>query len=79
MMENRNIFGTNDNSYTENDGGEEDNSDDDYLAIHMNLKQPISYLQSLIENIIGLKLNDYTFWLQDSQIVSNFLEKIGKF
>lgn len=53
-----------------NNGGDDDNSDDDCLAVHMDLSQPILHLQSLIENIIGLKLNDYSFWLQDSQIVS---------
>lgn len=74
-VENQSLFGEmNDNSFvSENDGGEDESNDDDYLAIHMDLSQPIAHLQSLVENLIGLKLNDYSFWLQDSQIVSNRL------
>lgn len=47
----------------------DDEDTDDVISIHMDLIKPLSQLKSLVENIVGAKLNDYSFWLQDSQEV----------
>lgn len=49
---------------------ESDDEDlEDVISIHMDLIKPLSHLKALVENIVGAKLSDYTFWLQDSQEV----------
>lgn len=52
----------------------DDDDTDDVISIHMDLIKPLSQLMNLVENIVGAKLNDYTFWLQDSQEVRSSLE-----
>lgn len=55
---------------TEDADKESDEEDlDDVISIHMDLIKPLSHLKTLVENIVGAKLNSYTFWLQDSQEV----------
>lgn len=48
-----------------------DDDENDVIIVYMDLKKSLNHLRTLIEDIIGLKLTDYTFWLQESQIVSS--------
>nr|CAA48327.1 elg [Drosophila melanogaster] len=40
---------------------------DDIIIVHMDIREPLSMLKSLVEQKIGVCLNYYTFWLQDAQ------------
>ncbi|XP_001981625.3 DNA-binding protein Ets97D [Drosophila erecta] len=40
---------------------------DDIIILHMDIREPLSALKSLVEQKIGVCLNYYTFWLQDAQ------------
>lgn len=50
---------------------------DDYnegvLMQHMDIREPLSTLRNLLEQRIGIELSDYSFWLQDTQMVIIFL------
>lgn len=48
-----------------------DDSDDvdDIIILHIDIREPIRNLRSLLENKLGVNLNKYEFWLQDAQIV----------
>nr|CAD7575829.1 unnamed protein product [Timema californicum] len=45
------------------------NGDDDIMMQHMDIQEPLSKLKSLLEQRLCVKLTDYEFWLQDSQIL----------
>lgn len=38
---------------------------------HMDIRTPLSTLKTLLEHRYSLDLSDYSFWLQDSQMVFN--------
>uniref|UniRef100_A0A6P4FCZ6 DNA-binding protein Ets97D n=1 Tax=Drosophila rhopaloa TaxID=1041015 RepID=A0A6P4FCZ6_DRORH len=40
---------------------------DDIIIVHMDIREPLSMLKTLVEQKIGVCLNYYTFWLQDAQ------------
>lgn len=37
--------------------------------VHMHMKKPLTYLKTLLEKKVGLSLQNYTIWLQDTQIL----------
>jgi GA-binding protein transcription factor alpha len=47
---------------------------DDYnegiLMQHMDIREPLSTLRNLLEQRLGVELSDYSFWLQDTQMVN---------
>lgn len=47
------------------------NGDD--IQQHMDIREPLSTLRNLLEQRLGVELNDYSFWLQDSQKVLSFI------
>jgi GA-binding protein transcription factor alpha len=47
--------------------------DDDAAGVlmqHMDIREPLSTLRTLLEQQLGVELTDYQFWLQDAQMVS---------
>lgn len=40
---------------------------------HMDIREPLSTLRSLLEERLSLDLTEYTFWLQDTQMVSDMI------
>lgn len=40
---------------------------------HMDIREPLSTLRNLLEQRLGVELVDYSFWLQDAQMVSHLL------
>lgn len=52
------------------DDDEEDEEDDeDVIILHMDIRQPIKLLRTMLEQRIGVNLSGYEFWLQDAQMV----------
>lgn len=50
---------------------EETNEDDeDVIILHIDIREPIKHLRTLLEQRIGINLAKYEFWLQDAQAVS---------
>ena len=43
--------------------------DDDIIILHIDIREPIKRLRTLLEQKIGVHLNKYEFWLQDAQAV----------
>lgn len=43
--------------------------DEDIIILHIDIREPIRSLRTLLENKLGVNLNKYEFWLQDAQIV----------
>ena len=43
------------------------------LMQHMDIREPLSTLRNLLEQRLGYELSDYSFWLQDTQMVIYFL------
>jgi hypothetical protein len=37
----------------------------------MDIREPLSTLQTLLEQRLGVELTGYQFWLQDAQMVSH--------
>lgn len=37
--------------------------------VHMHMKKPLTHLKSLLEKKVGLSLQTYTIWLQDTQVL----------
>lgn len=48
---------------------EEDNEADDIIILHMDIREPLSTLRTLLEQKIGVDLKKYKFWLQDAQML----------
>lgn len=40
------------------------------LMQHMDIREPLSTLRNLLEQRLGVELTDYSFWLQDAQMVN---------
>lgn len=49
-----------------------DEDDDDVIILHIDIREPIKQLRTLLEQRIGINLSRYEFWLQDAQAVSSF-------
>lgn len=47
-----------------------DDDDDDVIILHIDIREPIEQLRTLLEQRIGIHLSRYEFWLQDAQAVS---------
>lgn len=47
-----------------------DDCNDGILMQHMDIREPLSTLRNLLEQRLGVELTDYSFWLQDAQMVS---------
>lgn len=47
-----------------------DDDDDDVIILHIDIREPIKQLRTLLEQRIGINLSRYEFWLQDAQAVS---------
>uniref|UniRef100_A0A0C9RBD7 Ets97D_1 protein n=1 Tax=Fopius arisanus TaxID=64838 RepID=A0A0C9RBD7_9HYME len=60
-------------SFTLESNNGEDNTEG-VLMQHMDIREPLSTLRNLLEQRLGVELIDYSFWLQDAQMV-NFLNQ----
>lgn len=40
------------------------------LIQHMDIREPLSTLRNLLEQRLGVELTEYSFWLQDAQMVN---------
>lgn len=43
--------------------------DEDVIILHIDIRQPIKQLRTLLEQRTGMNLSKYEFWLQDAQAV----------
>lgn len=46
-------------------------NNDGILMQHMDIREPLSTLKSLLEERLTIDLKNYSFWLQNAQMVSN--------
>jgi GA-binding protein transcription factor alpha len=46
---------------------------------HMDIREPLSTLRTLLEQRLGVELVGYQFWLQDAQMVSCHIHLYIKF
>ncbi|KAL2747162.1 DNA-binding protein Ets97D-like [Vespula maculifrons] len=46
-----------------------DDCNDGILMQHMDIREPLSTLRNLLEQRLGVELTDYSFWLQDAQML----------
>lgn len=46
-----------------------DDINEGVLMQHMDIREPLSTLRNLLEQRLGIELTDYSFWLQDAQMV----------
>lgn len=46
-------------------------SNEGILMQHMDIREPLSTLRSLLEERLTIDLKNYSFWLQNAQMVSN--------
>lgn len=46
-----------------------DDVNEGVLMQHMDIREPLSTLRNLLEQRLGVELTDYSFWLQDAQMV----------
>ncbi|XP_046979822.1 DNA-binding protein Ets97D-like isoform X1 [Schistocerca americana] len=51
--------------------GQIDIDDDDILVQHMDIREPLSKLRSLLEQRLNTSLTEYSFWLQDAQTLES--------
>ncbi|GAB0093794.1 Ets97D [Sergentomyia squamirostris] len=57
-------------AYTRDVPGVEDPPDnDDIIILHMDIREPLNKLKSLLEDKLGQSLKYYQFWLQDAQML----------
>lgn len=48
-----------------------DDSNEGILMQHMDIREPLSTLRNLLEQRLGVELTDYSFWLQDAQMLES--------
>ncbi|XP_012280883.1 DNA-binding protein Ets97D [Orussus abietinus] len=48
-----------------------DDYNDGVLMQHMDIREPLSTLRNLLEQRLGVELMDYSFWLQDAQMLES--------
>ncbi|XP_015588928.1 DNA-binding protein Ets97D isoform X1 [Cephus cinctus] len=48
-----------------------DDSSEGVLMQHMDIREPLSTLRNLLEQRLGVELLDYSFWLQDAQMLES--------
>lgn len=46
-----------------------DDCNEGIMMQHMDIREPLSTLRNLLEQRLGVELIDYSFWLQDTQMV----------
>lgn len=51
-----------------------DDSNEGVLMQHMDIREPLSTLRNLLEQRLGVELTDYSFWLQDAQMVCDLIK-----
>lgn len=49
------------------------------LMQHMDIREPLSTLRNLLEQRLGVELTDYSFWLQDAQMVISVIKQSSEF
>ena len=49
------------------------------LMQHMDIREPLSTLRNLLEQRLGVELTDYSFWLQDAQMVISVIKQSNEF
>lgn len=54
----------------DNADDDDDEEDEDVIILHMDIRQPIKLLRTMLEQRIGVNLSGYEYWLQDAQMVS---------
>lgn len=70
------IFMNDDDEDADRSGQDDANEDDeDVIILHIDIREPIKHLRTLLEQRIGINLGKYEFWLQDAQAVSVALAK----
>lgn len=52
------------------DDDDDEEDDEDVIILHMDIRQPIRQLRTMLEQRIGVNLSGYEYWLQDAQMVS---------
>ncbi|XP_026473196.1 DNA-binding protein Ets97D-like [Ctenocephalides felis] len=50
---------------------EQNYEEEDILMQHMDIREPLSTLKQLLEQRLGVELEDYEFWLQDAQMLES--------
>jgi len=58
-------------SFTLEDTTNGDYSNDGILLQHMDIREPLSTLKELLESRFMIDLKNYTFWLQNAQVVND--------
>ncbi|XP_066597161.1 DNA-binding protein Ets97D [Prorops nasuta] len=48
-----------------------EDSNEGILMQHMDIREPLSTLRNLLEQRLGVEFTDYTFWLQDAQVLES--------
>lgn len=48
----------------------QDIDENNIIVEHMDIRQPLLTLRSLLQKRLSVNLSDYKFWLQDAQMVS---------
>lgn len=48
------------------------------LMQHMDIREPLSTLRNLLEQRLGVELTDYSFWLQDAQMVISVIKQFNE-
>ncbi|XP_076300462.1 DNA-binding protein Ets97D isoform X2 [Lasioglossum baleicum] len=48
-----------------------DDCNEGVLIQHMDIREPLSTLRNLLEQRLGVELTDYSFWLQDAQMLES--------
>ncbi|KZC14562.1 DNA-binding protein Ets97D [Dufourea novaeangliae] len=48
-----------------------DDCNEGVLMQHMDIREPLSTLRNLLEQRLGVELTDYSFWLQDAQMLES--------
>jgi len=58
-------------SFTLEDTANGDYNNDGILLQHMDIREPLSTLKELLETRFMIDLKNYSFWLQNAQMVNN--------
>lgn len=66
MMSNNEIFSQHNMFMGDHD---EESEPDDVIIVHMDIREPLKKLRTLLEQKIGVDLKKYEFWLQDAQML----------
>lgn len=64
------LFMNDDDDENKSSPDEPNDDDDDVIILHIDIREPIKRLRTLLEQKIGLNLSKFEFWLQDAQMVN---------